>query len=102
MCSWDPAIKPSRRPKRRTEFVQERGDEEAAERERSGRERVAAEQEHGRKPDQDPLGSRRSLAASGESERTQRGQPPERPDDAECERRSHSWPVLDHVEDALL
>lgn len=97
-----PSLPPTEGPGRCTELVQERSDEEAAERERSGGERVAAQQDHPRERDEDPLAPRRSLAASRESESTRRGHPPERPDDAECERRPHSRPVLDDIEDTCL
>src|SRR5215207_9670373 len=81
---------------RRMELVQERSDEEAAERERSEWERVAAQQEdRARKPDENPLAWRRSLAASGESESTDRGHPAQRSDDAEGERRPECRPVFD-------
>ena len=56
----------------------------------------------GREPDEDRFTAWRALPANSESESTDGGHPPERPDDAECEWRSQTRPVSDHLEDALL
>jgi hypothetical protein len=82
--------------------MEQRTEEEAAERRRSGWKRVPAQQERGAKANRDPFARRRSLAASEERERTNRGYPTSRPDDAECERRPKSWPVADGVKHTFL
>ena len=82
-------------------FVDERCDEEAAEGERAGRERVPAHEAQCSESEHDPLGPWGAKAAGGQRKATDSDDPAKGSQDAEGEWCAQSWPVLDHREHTL-